>query len=333
VTGLGLTLRPATIDDAALVANLETARTPDDPHDGAMVAFWWTHEPGVEKYVRLAAERDGAIQLLIEANHNRWEADAPRFGWARVSLHPAEWTERVYRGAMDIAESWLRSAGCEVSVANVREDFDKELAVLEAMGYREVRRQRYWELDLVAHRDQLLAAAEQCRADMRRQGISLLTLDLDPDPGALKSVYELDLKTSEDIPTTVPLPVPTYEEWVAMYFENPGILKGRFWVARMGDSIVGMSLIEYPPGRGVPSTEYTAVSRSVRGRGIGRALKYETVAQAIALGATRLRTDNDAENAPILRINAEMGYRPTTPHIELHRHLPVQRASDTSGGE
>jgi GNAT superfamily N-acetyltransferase len=59
----------------------------------------------------------------------------------------------------------------------------------------------------------------------------------------------------------------------------------------------------------------------VRGRGIARALKYTTIAQAIELGATLIETQNDAENAPILHLNQEMGYEPVTPVIELHRAL------------
>jgi hypothetical protein len=54
---------------------------------------------------------------------------------------------------------------------------------------------------------------------------------------------------------------------------------------------------------------------------VARALKYETVAQAIALGAERIRTNNDGANAPILHLNDEMGYRLVDPVIELHRDL------------
>jgi len=71
----------------------------------------------------------------------------------------------------------------------------------------------------------------------------------------------------------------------------------------------------------VPSTAYTGTARAVRGRGIGRALKYESIGQAIEAGTTRVRTTNDVDNPPILRINEEMGYRPVTPVIELHRGL------------
>jgi GNAT superfamily N-acetyltransferase len=84
----------------------------------------------------------------------------------------------------------------------------------------------------------------------------------------------------------------------------------RFWIAREGDEIVGVSVLAYPPVRGVVGTAWTATARRVRGRGIARALKCETLLQAIALGVDRVQTGNDGANGPILHINASMGYRP-----------------------
>jgi GNAT superfamily N-acetyltransferase len=137
----------------------------------------------------------------------------------------------------------------------------------------------------------------------------------------MQKLYELDVTSTRDIPTTVPIVMSGFDTWYRNYFENPGVRKETFWIARLGDDVVGLSLIEFPPERGVPSTWYTGVSPQHRGRGIARALKYETVAQAIALGKTRVRTDNDSANAPILHINEEMGYRPLRAEIELHRPL------------
>jgi RimJ/RimL family protein N-acetyltransferase len=148
-----------------------------------------------------------------------------------------------------------------------------------------------------------------------------LTLDRADDPELLRKVHELDVSASRDIPTTVPFHEPGFEEWVRDYFDNPGIRKEWFWIARVGGEVAGLSLIEFPPERGVPSTEFTGTAAKFRGRGIARALKYETVAQAMELGATRIRTDNDSANAPILHINEEMGYRPITPYLEMHREL------------
>jgi hypothetical protein len=59
----------------------------------------------------------------------------------------------------------------------------------------------------------------------------------------------------------------------------------------------------------------------VRGRGIARALKYESICQALEAGYSTVRTSNDSDNPPILRINAEMGYRLIAPVVELHRQL------------
>ncbi len=314
-------LRAASLDDAEMVAELETARLPDDPRDGAIVAFWWTHQLAGERATRLVAEEGGGIKLFVEAEHGIWKDGADRFGWVRVILHPSSWSEGIFRHGIVTAESWLRDEETETSVTQVREDLSGELAVFEGLGYREVRRERYWELDLVEHRDQLLAAADVCSAEMQGLGISLTTVDQVREPDVLRKIYELDIETTADIPTTVPIPVPTYDEWFRFYFENPQIRQDRFWIGRAGDAVVGMSIIKYPPGKGIPSTEFTATSPAFRGRGIARALKYATVAQAIALGATRLRTDNDSENAPILRLNAEMGYQPAAAFLELHRVL------------
>ena len=313
---MGIELRPATLDDVGLVADLETAHTPDDPHDAEMVLYWWTHAPDARHAIRLIGDN-----VYFSARHCDWKAGGRRYGFPHVVIHPSAWSAALFRTGLATTESWLKSEQAEVSVARIRADFDDELKVVRRHGYQDVREERLWELDLVARHDALIAGAERSRALMRGRGIEMLTLEEDRDEATLKKVYALDMESTQDIPTTVPHYEPSYEEWQRSYFENPGIRKDRFWVARRGDEIVGMSLIEYPPGRGVPSTEYTGTSPRHRGRGIARALKYETIAQAIALGATRVRTDNDSENAPILHINAEMGYEPMTPFIELHRDL------------
>jgi GNAT superfamily N-acetyltransferase len=73
--------------------------------------------------------------------------------------------------------------------------------------------------------------------------------------------------------------------------------------------------------RGHVSTDFTCVARSHRGRGIARALKMETIVQAIDLGVDRVRTDNDFRNAPILHLNEDLGYRHVFDWIKLAREL------------
>jgi GNAT superfamily N-acetyltransferase len=316
-----LELRTATMDDAEMVADLESIRDPDDPRDPIMLRFWWSTRPPDEAHMELIAERDGRGLAYVAAGHEPWESMPKRFGWVRPVLDPEIWSDSGFGRLIGEGESWLRKEEGAIAVARVRESFKDQRAVFEDLGYREERRSRIWELDLVAQREKLLASAEVSRGQMKEQGLVLLTVDQDEDPDKLSKLYELTIASELDIPTTVPWRTMPYDEWHRFWFENPGIRADRFWIAREGDAMVGLSVIGFPPKRGVPWTFFTGTSRTVRGRGVARALKYETVAQAIALGVKRVRTQNDGANAPILHLNDEMGYRLVDPMLELHREL------------
>ena len=319
--GLGLELRPATLDDVEIVADLDAARDPEDPRDPVMLRHWWARQSEHEVTRRLVAERNGAAVAFVAAGHDDWRVMPTRFGWLRPMLDRDRWSAPGFLQLVETAESWLRSEGAARSVIRIREDLKDELDVVGRLGYREERRQRISELDLVAGRDSLLAGAEESRRRMREEGVTLLTLNEDGDPERMTKLYEMSNASEQDIPVSVPIRILPFEQWKHEWFDDPGVREDRFHIAREGDAIVGLSVIGYPPVRGLPWTFYTGTSSAVRGRGIARALKYETVAQAIDLGFKRIRTNNDAANGPILRINEEMGYRLVWPLIELHREL------------
>jgi GNAT superfamily N-acetyltransferase len=146
--------------------------------------------------------------------------------------------------------------------------------------------------------------------------VRLLTLAQDDDPLVVEKLWRMSEEAGDDVPTTVPRvreELASYTRWIAA----PEIHRDRFWIARLGEDVVGVSVLAYPPVRGIVGTNWTATSRSVRGRGIARALKCETLAQAIALGVDRVRTGNDAANDPILHLNETMGYRPIPGGIQF----------------
>jgi GNAT superfamily N-acetyltransferase len=316
-----LDLRPAVLEDAALVADLDTAIQPDEPRDPVMMAFWWKNHTAREKAYRLISTRDGKARLFVFAGHNGLDDDPRRFGSLRVSIAREEWSDDRFREAVGVAERWLRDEGALVAIAKFREDRTTELSLLEELGFARERRLRAWVLDLVEGRDRLLETAAETSAEMKRQGVELLTLDRDTDPERWRKLYDLDIEATDDVPKTAPWPVPSFDEWKTFWFENPAHTPERFWIAREGGAIAGLSVIGYPPKRGHPWTSFTCTARAVRGRGIARALKYATVKQAIEHGATQVETQNDAENAPILHLNEEMGYRPGKAVIELHHKL------------
>jgi GNAT superfamily N-acetyltransferase len=318
---LELDLRPATLDDAEIVADLEAARDPEDPRDPQMLRFWWTGGSLNQVVLRLVGVREGTAVAFVAAGHERWETTPARFGNIRVVLRSDVWSDAQYSGLIRRCEEWLRSEGAAIGVSRVREEFPHELEALTRLGYREARRQNFSELDLVARRDELLTAAAEQRRLMRAQGVTLMTLSDDTNPDRMTKLYEMMSAAEQDIPSTVPIVRQPFDEWMQATFDDPCVREDRFWIAREGEAIVGLSYVQFPPIRGLPWTGFTATSREVRGRGIARALKYETLAQAIELGHKRVRTANDGANEPILHINKEMGYRLVMPLIELHRSL------------
>jgi len=314
-------LRECTLEDADLVSDLETTFDADDPGDPGRRRQWWRMSDKLEKNMRRVAVEDGSAIAYTSATHELWEPDDRRFGTVRTMLRHDVWSDATYAQLVGIAESWLRGEGALTSVARVRGDFHLELHALDDLGYRENRRMRTSELDLVANRDRILEAREESRRRMRDEHVELHVVSDDGDADRYQKLYEMVIESEKDIPTTVPWRVLSFDEWRTYWFDNPVIREDWFWIAREGDTIVGTSVLDLPVIRGVPWTAYTGTSRAVRGRGIARALKYESIGQAVEAGFPRVRTSNDADNPPILRINEEMGYRQIAPVLELHRPL------------
>ena len=311
-----LELRPATLDDASFGADLDTALRPDDPSDPALTRHWWTIEAADNVVERWVATQNARPVGLVFHRHAPWEKMPERFGRVSGDLLPAVRTPARLDALQAFAEERSRADGTKTFTTWTREDDRLRLDVLEARGFKEERRERFWELDLVANKDRIEKMTDASRARMRADGIQILTLARDTDPEKYRKLWRMSDEAEQDVPTTVPHIGTTwevFEEWM----RSPGLREDRQWIARDGDDIVGVSQLSYPPTRGHVETDWTGTARRVRGRGVARALKCETVMQAIVLGVDRVRTDNDGENAPILHLNASMGYTRLEDMIQL----------------
>lgn len=319
-TAADLSLRPATFDDAAFVADMYTALWSDEPEDPVLTRYWWEHPGDDGKYERHIATRDGRPVGFAGQGHVPWEQMPERYSRLQAELMPEVRTGERLDALVAFAEERARADGALRATKWAREIDDLQIGVLGKRGYRDERRARFWELDLVAHKDRLLREAEASRARMRKEGIRILTLAEDRDPQRDEKLWRMSEEASQDTPRTVPwtpTPFSAFRSWLG----TPSLRGDRFWIARVGDEVVGISVLGYPPVRGVVVTEWTATARSVRGRGVARALKYETVAQAIGLGVDRVRTDNDFKNEPILHLNESMGYQPRPEMIQFIKEL------------
>src|SRR6266550_3028840 len=137
VTKFELQLRPATLDDAAIVADLESLRDPTEPRDPVLLRHWWLMADELETTMRSIDVRDGAAVAYVAASHELWNPGEKRFGVVRPMLRSDLWSEANYGELVKIGEDWLRSEAAVTAVARLREDFHHELAKLEQIGYRE----------------------------------------------------------------------------------------------------------------------------------------------------------------------------------------------------
>ena len=315
-----MTLRPATLDDAAFVADILTERHPDDPEDPQLTRHWWTIQDPEATVERFIASAGGADIGYVMRSHESWAKMPKRFGRMSCSLRPASWSAARVDALIEAMEERQRGDGAKRVTMWAWEDDPDYIAILEQRGFREERRERFWELDLVEGRERITKMAAESRARMKKERISLLTLAEDSDPQKLEKLKRMSDEAESDVPTTVPHVTLTMAEFMK-WFDSPGLRPDRSWIARDGDDIVGISQLAYPPVRGIVSTDWTGMARKARGRGIARALKCETLMQAIALGVDRVRTDNDSTNAPILHINETMGYRRRHDGIQFLKEL------------
>jgi GNAT superfamily N-acetyltransferase len=303
----GLTFRPATLDDAAFAADVSTAVRPDEPEDPASWRHWWTSDDPAWTNERWIVMRGTTAIGYARHNHAPWKDDDKRYGRVGFELLPVERTDEQLATVFDVIEERSRESGTKIFAAYAREDDTRLAKWLLARGYREERRSKAWELDLVARREPIESMAAESRAKMREQGITVQTIDRDSDAEKFHKIHEMSEEAASDVPTTIPHVRQSFDVFVK-WFDAPSVRLDRMWIAREADDIVGISVLAYPPTRGNVWTDWTGTARKVRGRGVARALKLETVMQAIALGVKSVRTENDGENAPILHLNELMGY-------------------------
>ena len=313
-----LAFRSATADDAPFAADVMTALFPRSPWDPVSLRYWWSQPDESMEVARFIVLRGERPIGFAQFDHARWDLQPERYASIWGDLTPVERTRDLLSALLAGLEERASAEGARILRVRAEEDDALRIGTVLARGYKEDRRHKRLELDLIANRDALLAMTNESRARMRREGVQLITLADDRDPEVVRKIWLLSEEAGDDVPTTIPR-VPEAMESYVRWTRAPEIHRDRFWIARIGDDVVGLSVLGYPPVRGLVGTEWTATARSVRGRGIARALKCETIAQAIALGVDRVRTGNDGANAPILHLNEAMGYRPAPASINFLR--------------
>lgn len=301
------TFRAATLDDAALAADLMTAARPDFAQDPVVTRYRWEYSKRDWPSGRFIVDLDGRPIAFIGWRHASWDQQPERQCSVEVWLDQAMLESELLTSLCRWITADAEAHGAGVLETMTVEDEHELLAALDVLGYKPDRLERVWELDLVGHGERLLAEAREARARIAGAGIEVLTLAAWQDRDRFSKLHELDELTKRDIPSTFPEPPDTYKNFVARA-SGPDRPQDRLWLARDADRMVAMSYLTFPPVRGKVQTGYTCCHPEYRGRGIARAVKLQSLAQAVELGIKSVHTDNDSENAPMLHINETLGY-------------------------
>src|SRR5579864_2168820 len=302
-----ITYREATLKDAELAADIMTASFPALPQDPVMTRYRWEQPRRGYSIGRYIAEYDGRPIAFLAWMHGPWAELADRHCEIEVWLDRSMLGENLLVPMWSWIEARALAEGSRLLLAYAGEDEPEMLDALAALGYGRDRFGRVWELDLAVHGKRLVDEARQARERMRAESIELVTLADWRDPAAIRKLYELNQRTIQDVPHSVPIldePFEDFERRVAAPDRRPD----RLWIAVLADKPVAMSFLKFPPVRGRVFTGFTCSDPGYRGRGIARAVKLQTLAQAFELGVPMVFTDNDSENAPMLHINETLGY-------------------------
>ena len=301
-------MRPATLDDAALAADLMTASYPMFAQDPVVTRYRWERSRRGWSLWRFIAEVEGEPVAYVEWFHGPPEQDPERHCDVSVYLDTARLDTDLLIFLWRWATEQAARTGSRILEGYCGEDEPEMLEAMARVGFERDRLDKVWELDLGQHGARLTSEAREAKAEASRQGLELITRALWTDPEALAKLHALDEATRKDVPTTFPILPETLDDFVRRA-AGPDRSADRWWVALASDRAVAMSYLRFPPVRGSVWTGYTCCHPGFRGRGIARAVKLQTLAQAVELGVPFVYTDNDAENAPMLHINEKLGYR------------------------
>ena len=167
-----------------------------------------------------------------------------------------------------------------------------------------------------------LSNLDELRSRLRDHGIETVALPQVDSPRTRQELYRCTTAIWRDMPheAHVDWQDPDFDTFIRSIYERPSVLLDSFFLARDGDHIVGLSYLLGRPG-GEAEVGDTGVLISHRRRGIARVLKMSVTRWAAQHGIPVVHTDNRADNAAMLAINRELGFKPGEVIVVLEKTM------------
>lgn len=237
-----------------------------------------------------------------------WVAEAEGVGTLYALVAPEQRRRGIGSALYERAADHLVANGARELRSWSLRDGD---AFLERRGFRRAREERLSAVDP--------RTVDTSRLDGLPGGVRVVALrELDH---RLPEVHAVYAEASADMPADHAETNLPYEEWLEETFGDPDLTKDGSFVVLVGDQVAALSWLNVDPRHGLAEQELTGTARAFRRRGLAHIAKLAVLRWAAENGVTRVATGNDAENAGMLAINDELGFRPFAVETEWVKPL------------
>ncbi|MGC4803949.1 GNAT family N-acetyltransferase [Micromonospora sp. DT233] len=297
-----MTIRVARPDDAAEVVALRALVFPYLVRGVASTRKMIAEPPPGEEWTAFVVEVDGAVVGWVSAYRDVQTSEVGAGEVALLHVHPGHRGRGVGSALLAAALGHLTPLGIRRLLGSARPE---GLPFARRHGFTAGREMRYSALELHSPPPPPAAAP----------GLRLTPLSgLDP-----YEVYLANRAAAVDEPGDVPRDVLTYETFRHDVWENLGLDREASTAVESGGKVLAFSLVKRDGDR--MWSDYTGTVPQHRGQGLARLAKVAALHRAAGRGVRVAYTSNDAANAPMLAINAALGYRPVVSHWSCLREL------------
>ena len=231
-----------------------------------------------------------------------------------VAVRPDRRGRGLGASLYDVAEGYVRANGATRAYVDVISPEGERFA--RARGFEVVAQEHFSSIE-PARAD--VSGLPRLEAALAAEGFRLAPLrELGND--RLRELWALDVAATLDVPSdTVRIPVP-YEEWLPQFADPDLDDEGSFLVFHR-ERPVAYALLAADRGTGRAVNSMTGTLPEYRRRGLARLVKLAVLRWARDVGIRSIWTGNDAENAGMLALNDELGYRRFITGTELAKGL------------
>ncbi|MFG2163626.1 GNAT family N-acetyltransferase [Micromonospora chersina] len=295
-------IRPVRPDDAPGVVALRGVVHPYLVRGVESTRRMIAQPPPGEDWAAWVAEADGQVVGWVSAYRNIQTSAANVGEISTLHVHPAHRLRGVGTALLDAALAHLRLLGAKRLLTWSQPG---SLPFARRHGFTPSRELRYSALEL----------RPAPPMPEPPPGVRLVpAAEVDP-----REVHRVDAESSLDEPGDVPTDALGYDTWHHEVWDNLGLDRDASTLAEVDGRLVAVSLVKRDGDR--MWSDFTGTVPEHRGRGLARLAKQAALHRAAASGVRTAYTSNDEANAPMLAVNARLGYRPVASQWSCLRDL------------